>query len=221
MRHQDGGEAQRALQALDLDLHVEPQVAVEGGKRLVEKQDRRFDGKRAGKRHALLLAAGELTRQALAKAAELDDVEEARDPGQDVRPPHAAGAQPIGHVLRHGHVREQRIVLEDDADVALISRQMVDGGAVDPDTPRGLADEARDDAEQGGFATTRRPQQGHDLARLDGERHTVDGERLAIADGQVLDVECSGCRGRLHAAPPCENEARGMPNEGRYDAWRY
>ena len=77
--HQDGGEAELALQPLDLDLHVEPEVAVERGERLVEQQDRGLDGQRAGERHPLLLAARQLARQALAEAAELDDVEEARD----------------------------------------------------------------------------------------------------------------------------------------------
>ena len=79
VRHQDGGEPELALQALDLDLHVEPQVAVERGERLVEQQDRRLDGERARQRHALLLAARELARQALAKGAELDHVEHALD----------------------------------------------------------------------------------------------------------------------------------------------
>ena len=101
----------------------------------------------------------------------------------------AAGAQAVGDVLRHGHVREQGVVLEDDADVALVGRQMVDGGAVDQHAAGRLADEARDDAQQGGLAAARRPEQGHDLARLDGERDAVDGQRLAVADGQVVDVE--------------------------------
>ena len=131
MRHQDGGEAERALQALDLDLHVEPEVAVERGEGLVEQQDRGLDRERAGERHALLLAARELARQAVAKAAELHDLEEAVDPRRGLRPAHAAGAQAVGHVLRHRHVREQGVVLEDDADVALVGRQMVDRRAVD------------------------------------------------------------------------------------------
>ena len=178
-----------ALQALDLDLHVEPEVAVERGERLVEQQDRGLDGERAGERHPLLLAARQLARQALAEAAELDDVEEARDAGLDLGPAHAAGAQAVSHVFHHGHVREERVVLEDDADVALVGRQMIDRRAVDPHASGGLANEARDHAQKGGLAAARRSQQGHDLAGLDGERDAVDGQRLAVAHGQVLDVE--------------------------------
>ena len=41
--------------------------------------------------------------------------------------PRSPGAQPEGHVLVDRHVREQRVVLEDDADVAAAGGQMVDG----------------------------------------------------------------------------------------------
>ena len=61
--------------------------------------------------------------------------------------------------------------------------------AVDQHAAGGLADEARDDAQQGGLAAAGRAEQRHDLARLDGERDAVDGQRLAVADGQVVDVE--------------------------------
>ena len=32
--------------------------------------------------------------------------------------------QPVLHVLAHGHVREERVVLEDGVDVALVGRQV-------------------------------------------------------------------------------------------------
>ena len=189
MRHQDGGEPELALQALDLDLHVEPQVAVERGERLVEQQDRRLHGERARQRHALLLAARELARQALTKGAELDHVEHALDALADDGGGLAARLQAIGDVLRHGHVREEGVVLEDDADVALVGRQMVDAGAVDQHAAAGLADEAGDDAQKSGLAAAGGTEQGHDLARLDGERHAVDGDGRAVADREIVDVQ--------------------------------
>ena len=72
VRHQDGGGAGEALDALDLDLHVEAQVLVERRERLVEQQDARLDGERAGERDALLLAAGELLGIAVGDVLELD-----------------------------------------------------------------------------------------------------------------------------------------------------
>ena len=55
----DGRGAVGALQLADLDAHVDAQLGVEVRQRLVEHQQLRLDDQRAGKRHALLLAARE------------------------------------------------------------------------------------------------------------------------------------------------------------------
>ncbi len=49
----------------------------------------------------------------------------------------AAYAQPVGDVLRHRHVREQRVVLEDRVDVAVVRRDVGDVLAVEQDAARG------------------------------------------------------------------------------------
>ncbi len=224
VRHENGGETERPLQALDLDLHVETQVAVEGGEGLVEQQDRGLDGERPRERHPLLLAARELARQAILEAPELDRLEEARDPCLDLGATDTAGAQAVGHVLRHRHVREEGVVLEDDADVALVGRQVVDDGAVDAHATGRLAHEARDDAEEGGLAAARGAEQGHDLTGLDGERDAVDGGRRSVADRQVLDIQRAR-RGDLHCLLqlfrlPFSANARGMPAPFRADSGR-
>ena len=60
MGDQDRGDAELALQAPDLAAHGQPQRGVEVGERLVEQQELRLLDQRAGERHALLLAAGQL-----------------------------------------------------------------------------------------------------------------------------------------------------------------
>ena len=55
----------RFCSVADEDAHLVAQLGVEIGQRLVEKQDLRLDDQRAGERHALLLAAGELARIAV------------------------------------------------------------------------------------------------------------------------------------------------------------
>ena len=64
----DEGDAELALEALQLGAHLDAQERVERRQRLVEEQDRRIGDQRAGQRHALLLAAGELRRQAARRA---------------------------------------------------------------------------------------------------------------------------------------------------------
>ncbi len=57
VRNHDDGQTELALQALDLDLHVKPQVPVQGGEWLVEQQELRLDHQRTRQGHALLLPA--------------------------------------------------------------------------------------------------------------------------------------------------------------------
>ena len=57
VRHVDGGDAERALQLLEFEARLEPQLGVEVGQRLVEQEQPRLAHDRARQRHALLLAA--------------------------------------------------------------------------------------------------------------------------------------------------------------------
>ena len=70
VRHVDERDADLLLQVDELELHVLAQLGVEGGQRLVEQQHRRMRDQRARDGDALLLAARELVRIALAEARE-------------------------------------------------------------------------------------------------------------------------------------------------------
>jgi hypothetical protein len=92
----------------------------------------------------------------------------------------APGGEPIGDVLRHAHMREQRVVLEYDTDLAAVRRQRVDGAIADNDLAAALLDEAGDDPEQGGLAATGRAEQRDQFAPLDLQSHVVDREPRAV-----------------------------------------
>ena len=80
--------------------------------------------KRAGQRHALLLAAGQLVRIAVAEMRQLDQLAASRRRAR--RSPLCGTLRDLqaeGDVLRDRHVREQRIGLEHHADVALVRRR--------------------------------------------------------------------------------------------------
>ena len=68
------------MQAAELVLHALAQLLVERAERLVEQDQLGLEDERARQRDALLLAAGELRRPALAEPAELDHVERGFDP---------------------------------------------------------------------------------------------------------------------------------------------
>ena len=86
-------------------------------------------------------------------------------PARDSRRRDARHLQPEADVVAHGHVREERVRLEDGVDAAPVRRQ-----AVDPFSPRMWisplvgVDEAADQVERRRLAAARRPEQAEELA---------------------------------------------------------
>ena len=88
----DGGDADLALQALELAAHLVAQLGVEIGQRLVEQKQPRLVHDRARERHPLLLAAGKPRRGPLLEAVEIDDGERALHRFLDFGAANSAGA---------------------------------------------------------------------------------------------------------------------------------
>ena len=71
VRDEQDGDAEFAMQALELELHLLAQILVERAERFVHQQQVRVEHQCARQRDALLLAAGKLPRQPFAKLFEL------------------------------------------------------------------------------------------------------------------------------------------------------
>ena len=178
---EDGGEAELTLQSLDLDLHVQAQSFVQRAERLVEQQHGGLDGERAGHGDALLLASGELARKAITELGEAHDLEELVHRLPDLRALNAARLQAIRDVVGHRHVREERVALEDDPDVAEVGRQVIDGLAVDPNRPRALPHEPGHHAQQRCLAAAGRADNGNDLPLADIEFDAAEDLKRSVA----------------------------------------
>ena len=88
-----------------------------------------------------------------------------------------------GDVLADREMREQRIALEHDADVAPVRGQLRHVLPAHHDAARIAMRETRDDAQQRGLAAARWPQQRHEFAGTDGEVETIhDGLRAVALD---------------------------------------
>jgi hypothetical protein len=120
VRHIDGRHAEPAVQAAQLDLHVLAQTLVEGRQRLVHQHDARLEHDGAGQRDPLPLPAGELVDAPVGQAAELHQVQRLVHPRLGLSRRGAPLLERKGDVVEHVHVREQRVVLEHHADVALV-----------------------------------------------------------------------------------------------------
>ena len=131
MGDEQDGDAERLLQCLHLPLHLLTQTLVQRGHRLVQQQGRRVEDQGAGQCDPLLLAAGQLTRAAVAEPGQPTrlSASSARLRRSVRRDP--AHAQREIDVLGGAHVREQGVILEDHAEVAVFRRQAVHGFAVD------------------------------------------------------------------------------------------
>ena len=92
-------------------------------------------------------------------------------------------------VARHRHVREQRVALEDEADVALVRRQRVDDLLAQRHAAAPVLDEARDDVQRRRLARAARAEQGDELAGLGLERDAVEHLGAAEPDREVLDAD--------------------------------
>ena len=187
MRDVEHRDAEQLLQAADLAAHLDAQLGVEVGERLVEQQHMRLDHDGARDRDALQLAAGELMRPALGVAVELHQLQRARDPLADLVRAHFARPQAVGDVAADGEVGKHRVVLEHHAGVALVRRQRVDALLAEQDAACVELAKSRDHAQQRGLAAARRPEQREELAVAHRDRHVVDRPHGAERARDALD----------------------------------
>ena len=103
-------------------------LGVERAERLVEQKQAWLDGEGARERDTLALAAGQLRRITLLQTLELNQLDELERSLADLggTRPLIAGThlQAESDIAEHGHVPEQRIVLEDETHIARLHRQM-------------------------------------------------------------------------------------------------
>ena len=104
---------------------------VERGHRLVQQQQRRIGGERAGDRDPLGLPAGQLGRAAIGELGRVDRGQPAR--GSRPRPtrPAPLAARTERDVRRRGQVREQQGLLREQHDAASVRRHPDPGRGVD------------------------------------------------------------------------------------------
>ncbi len=87
-------------------------------------------------------------------------------------------------------MREQRVVLEHHADVALVRRQERHVAVAEMDRARRGLNEAAEDAEQRGLAGSGRPEQGDELARRDVQGDVIQrpDRVIVLAGGPDVDA---------------------------------
>src|SRR5581483_6895555 len=164
VRDEDGRQRELGQQLLQLRADAGARVRVERRHRLVEQQDLGIACEGASERDALPLAARELPRTRTREVRDPEAGEQLAD----------APAPAEADVPLDGEVRKERVLLEDEADPALLGRA-VDARRVEQDLPAELdpparrPDEPGDRTERSRLARARRADERKRLA-LDLER---------------------------------------------------
>ena len=178
VRDVDGGDADPALELLQLVARRGPELRVEVRQRLVEQEHRGLAHDRARQCDALPLAARELPRLTLEQVTDAEQPRRPRHLLGDLGLRHALGLEREGDVLEHRHVGIKGVALEDHGDLPRPRRQVVYDPAADQDLARGRRLESGDHPEQGGLAAAGRAEQHEELTLARDQIHAVDGANL-------------------------------------------
>ena len=169
----DEGDPDLGLDPLELDLHLAAQLEVERAERLVEEQHLRLVDQRPGQRDALLLAAGELGRAALARARPARRAPASRSTWSSTSLLPCA-TQAEGDVVGDRQVREQRVALEHRVDRAPVGLEPGDVVVAERDGARGGLLEPGHHPQGRGLAAAGRAEQREERALRDGQVQVVD-----------------------------------------------
>jgi hypothetical protein len=174
VRDEDRRHVHLVVQSAQPRAQVLADTCVERAERLVEEEHGRLDGQRPSEAHALPLAAGQLRRVVVRPARDLDELEQLVDPPANLRPRPAPHLEPEGDVLAHGHVLERRVMLEDEADPALLRRPLGHVDAVQLDRSRFRPLEASDHAQERRLPAPARPEERGQRAGRHLDRDVVE-----------------------------------------------
>ena len=174
VRDVDRGHAEPALELVDLGAQLDAELCVQVRERLVHQEGLRLAHDRPPHGHALALSTRERAGLALEELLDLENACHLADALVDLLLRHLAQLEPEGEVLLHGHVRVERVALEDHRDVAVLRRQVVDDAVADPDLALADLFQAGEHAERGGLAAARWPHEHHQLAVPDLQVEVVD-----------------------------------------------
>ena len=173
VRHEDGRHVHLVVQAAQPDAQVLAHARVERSERLVEQHHLGLHRQRARKRHALTLAARQLGRVAVREAVQVDEVEQLVHPLLDPRLLALADLEPERDVVEDRHVLERGVVLEHEADAAVLRAQPRGVLARDQHHAVVRALEAGDHAQQRRLAAAARSEQSGQGALGHRDRHVV------------------------------------------------
>ena len=186
MRHEDKGDARSLLDLLELDLHILAQLEVKRAQRLIQKKNLRMVCQRTGNGDALLLATGQAIDIAVRKAIQIDHIQHVLHGRFDFLFTFAMDPHSKRHIVINIQMREQRILLENGVDLALVRWNIVDFLAIEKNIALVRMNEAADNPQGSGLSTSRRTKQGDKFASPDTEIEIFQNGLAIKGNGDVF-----------------------------------
>ena len=166
---EDAGNADAVDCILEPVAQFLADLGVDGGKRFIQEQDLGIRRQGPGKGHALALATGKLVGIALFHARQADEVDHFQYALAYLLFRPLLDFQAEGDVVVDGHIAEQSVVLEDEADAPLGSGNVVDPAAVDENVAAVGILQAGQHAQNRRLAAAAGTEEGDELALVDAE----------------------------------------------------
>ena len=187
--HVDRRRLEPALELQDLGPSLDTKRRIEVGERLVHQERLWLTHDRSPEGDPLPLAARELLRLPLDQLLQVEDVRSTLHALVDLPLRHLVVAQAEREVVVHGHVRVERVRLEDHRDVTRSGCNVVDDTAADQDPATRHVLEPGEHPQRGRLAAARRTDEDEELAVRDLEREIVDRDRAVEALRDVLELD--------------------------------
>ena len=169
--HIDHRDPQFLLETFDLKAHGLPELRVQVGQGLVQKEEFRLRHQGPGQGHSLLLSAGELARQTVRIFREVHEGKRPFHPLLQLLLRALPDGQGVGGVFEYCHMGPDRVVLEYHADAPLLRRNKGlppgDGAVVKPDLAFGGPLKAGDHPEDRGLPAARGTEERDELSPAD------------------------------------------------------
>ena len=133
MGHVDGGHAKALLQGGDLGTGLDAQLGIEVRQWLVHEEDLWVTNNRTTHGDALTLTTGECLRLTVKEVLQAEKLGGFQDALLAFSLRHVLHLEGKAHVVGHGHVGVQGVVLEDHGDVTVLRGEIGDIAVPDPD----------------------------------------------------------------------------------------
>ena len=179
MGNVDEGGLQALMQLGDFGTHLHAQLSVQVGQRFVEQEDLRLTDDSTAQSNTLTLAAGQSLRLTVQQVVNAQNAGSFFHAALDFVLGGLAQLQAERHVVEHGHVRIQRVVLEHHRDIAILRSNVVNQLVADIQFAVGDFFQAGNHAQGGGLAAAGRADQNDKFLVLDVEVEVADSRHAA------------------------------------------